>query len=202
MQNTEQKILAAAEKEFLKKGFLAARTTAIAEAAGVTHAMLHYYFRSKERLFERIMSGKMSLVRDLMVASLDDPGLPLLEKIAKAVGRHFDFVAANPDFPHFFIGEMYRQPEMMRVFSAVMRDQVALMIATLQEEIDAAAERGECRRVDARMLLLDLVSLNIFSFMAAPLVDELLSDMVADRERFLEMRRKENIETILNKLRP
>ena len=55
MRNKEQAILEAAEREFIAKGFAGARTTSIAEAAGVTHAMLHYYFRTKEQLFERIL---------------------------------------------------------------------------------------------------------------------------------------------------
>ena len=55
-QDTETRILEAAEKEFFEKGYAGARTTSIAEAAGVTHAMLHYYFRTKDNLFERIVS--------------------------------------------------------------------------------------------------------------------------------------------------
>lgn len=57
-QNKEQAILKAAEREFLTKGYAGARTTSIAEAAGVTHAMLHYYFRTKEHIFERILDEK------------------------------------------------------------------------------------------------------------------------------------------------
>lgn len=56
--HTENRILKAAEAEFLAKGYAGARTTAIAEAAGVTHAMLHYYFRTKDKLFERILNEK------------------------------------------------------------------------------------------------------------------------------------------------
>ena len=62
MRNKEQEILEAAEREFIAKGFAGARTTSIAEAAGVTHAMLHYYFRTKEQLFERILDEKMRLM--------------------------------------------------------------------------------------------------------------------------------------------
>ena len=60
MQSKEQQILEAAEKEFLEKGYNGARTTSIAKAADVTHAMLHYYFRTKEQLFERFIDKKMS----------------------------------------------------------------------------------------------------------------------------------------------
>ena len=61
-QDTETRILQAAEKEFLEKGYAGARTVSIAEAAGVTHAMLHYYYRTKDNLFEKIVSDKMHML--------------------------------------------------------------------------------------------------------------------------------------------
>ena len=67
---TEQLILEAAEEEFLLKGFDGARTTAIAERAGVTHAMLHYYFRTKEQLFERIVAKITALVAHTVLAAM------------------------------------------------------------------------------------------------------------------------------------
>ena len=60
-QSKEQQILAAAEQEFLTKGYDGARTTSIAQAAGVTHAMLHYYYRTKEQLFKRIVDEKFNV---------------------------------------------------------------------------------------------------------------------------------------------
>ena len=66
-QNKEQAILEAAEREFLAKGFDGARTISIARAAGVTHAMLHYYFRTKENIFERILDEKMRLMGELVM---------------------------------------------------------------------------------------------------------------------------------------
>ena len=76
MRNKEQAILEAAEREFIAKGFAGARTTSIAEAAGVTHAMLHYYFRTKEQLFERILDEKMRLMGESVLAAFGQPGLP------------------------------------------------------------------------------------------------------------------------------
>ena len=66
----EQAILAAAEQEFLAKGFDGARTTSIAAAAGVTHAMLHYYFRTKENIFERILDEKLRLMGESVLAAI------------------------------------------------------------------------------------------------------------------------------------
>ena len=81
VKTKEQQILAAAEQEFLTKGYDGARTTAIAKVAGVTHAMLHYYFRTKEQLFERIVDEKFATMSRSMFAIMGDPKLPIVERI-------------------------------------------------------------------------------------------------------------------------
>ena len=111
MRNKEQAILEAAEREFIAKGFAGARTTSIAEAAGVTHAMLHYYFRTKEQLFERILDEKMRLMGESVLAAFGQPGLPLAERLRDGIERHFDFIMANPDMPRFIVNEVFSRPE-------------------------------------------------------------------------------------------
>ena len=78
--NTEQSILKAAEKEFLKKGFSGSKTTEIAKEAGVTHAMLHYYFRTKENLFNKVFEEKAKQLADTFLSRVDE-SLLFLEKI-------------------------------------------------------------------------------------------------------------------------
>ena len=201
-QSTEDKILAAAEKEFLLKGFAGARTTAIAEAAGVTHAMLHYYFRTKENLFDKIIEGKTGTLRDIMLAALGDPTIPLFEKIKTAIANHLDFIASNPDLPKFMISEVLSHPGRMPVVLGQLKHHTSSVVESLQRQIDEYAEKEICRRVDAGMLMLDIVSLNIFPFMATPMVNPLLGGMMEDRTAFTEKRKEENIETIMRKLRP
>ena len=87
VQSKEQQILEAAEKEFLGKGYNGARTTSIAKAADVTHAMLHYYFRTKEQLFNRIIDKKMSEIVPLITHLFGNGSLPLEERIKEAVTR-------------------------------------------------------------------------------------------------------------------
>ena len=106
MQNTEQQILRVAELEFLSKGYNGARTTSIAKAAGVTHAMLHYYFRTKELLFERIIDKKMTEITPLITYLIGNDSLPLVDRIREAVSVHFDFIMANPDLPKFLMNEV------------------------------------------------------------------------------------------------
>lgn len=200
--NTEERILAAAEREFILKGYDGARTTAIAEAAGVTHAMLHYYFRTKDNLFDRIIDSKIGTIRDIMLGSLDDPAKPLLDRITAAIEQHIDFIAANPDLPKFMINEVFSRPDRLPVVLDRLSHHASLMLDSLQRQIDEYAARGLCRKANAIMLILDIVSLNIFPFMAAPMANPLLGGIMDDVRAFTEARKKENIETIMNKLRP
>ena len=190
-QDTETRILEAAEKEFFEKGYAGARTTSIAEAAGVTHAMLHYYFRTKDNLFERIVSEKINMLGDQ----------PLEERIRQGVERHFDFIAANRDLPRFIVNEVLSHPEYIEMMKQNALRIVNNLLNNLQQEIDEYAAQGHYRRIEARMLLIDIVSLNVFPFMAAPIVKGAIGDAYADYDEFLALRKKENVETILNKLK-
>lgn len=201
-QSTEERILEAAVQEFMTKGYAGARTTAIAEAAGVTHAMLHYYFRTKDKLLDRIIESKIGTLRDIMLASLGDPTIPLFDKIKSAIETHQDFIAANPELPRFMINEVLSRPDRMPKVIERLKHHTPLVVQSLQRQIDEYADRGLCRRVDAGMLMLDIVSLNIFPFSATPMVNALLGGMMEDREAFVEARKKENLETIMRKLKP
>lgn len=198
--DTESRILHAAEKEFLTKGYAGARTTSIAEAAGVTHAMLHYYFRTKDKLFDRIITEKIALLKDVIVDSVADSSLSLEDRIRNVIGRHLDFLAANPDLPRFLVGEVFGSPERMGVLIEKIKSYSSVVINGFQRLIDEAAAAGRCRRVDARMLIIDIASLNIFSFMAAPLLNAILGDCLEDSASFLERRKKENFDTVMRKL--
>lgn len=200
--STEDRILEAAVQEFMLKGYAGARTTAIAESAGVTHAMLHYYFRTKDKLFDRIIESKIGTLRDIMLGSLGDSSLPLFERIRTAIARHMDFIAANPYLPRFMINEVLTRPERIPLVIEQLKYHAPLVVESLQRQIDECAAKGECRRVDARTLMLDIVSLNIFPFTAAPMVGALLGGIMDDPEAFVEARKKENIETIMRKLQP
>lgn len=201
-QSTEERILEAAVQEFMTKGYAGARTTAIAEAAGVTHAMLHYYFRTKDKLLDRIIESKIGTLRVIMLASLGDPTIPLFDKIKSTIENHQDFIAANPELPRFMINEVLNRPDRMPKVIERLKHHTPLVVQSLQRQIDEYADRGLCRRVDAGMLMLDIVSLNIFPFTAKPMVNALLGGMMEDMEAFVETRKKENLETIMRKIIP
>ena len=189
----EQAILAAAEQEFLAKGFDGARTTSIAAAAGVTHAMLHYYFRTKENIFERILDEKLRLMGESVLAAFGDPALPFLERIQEGLSRHFDFIAANPDLPRFIVNEVSSKPERYDMMRQKIQPIIGMLVGNVQREMD--------ERVDVRHLMLDILSLNIFPFVAYPIIQPLIEDVVADRADFVAQRKRENIEIIMRRLR-
>lgn len=200
-QSKEQQILAAAEQEFLTRGYDGARTTSIAQAAGVTHAMLHYYFRTKEQLFERIVDEKFETMSHSMFAIMGDPSLPIVERIKGGIEAHFDFVAQNPLLPRFVINEIISRPERYDVLYKRLGAIVDNVYRGLQSEINRSAERGEIERVEIKMLFISIMSLNIFTFLAYPFMEPLMGELMANRERFLAERKAENIETILRRIK-
>lgn len=198
----EKAILEAAEREFLTKGFAGARTVSIAEAAGVTHAMLHYYFRTKEHLFERILDDKMRMMGESVLSAFGQPGLPLVERIRGGVEQHFDFIAANPDLPRFIVNEVFSHPERYAAMQTRLSFMANRLIVDLQRDLDAAAARGELETLDVRMLILDIISLNIFPFIAYPIIEPVLGYAAeGGREQFFAQRRKENVEVILRRIK-
>lgn len=200
-QSKEQQILAAAEQEFLTRGYDGARTTSIAQAAGVTHAMLHYYFRTKEQLFERIVDEKFETMSHSMFAIMGDPSLPIVERIKGGIEAHFDFVAQNPLLPRFVINEIISRPERYNVLYKRLGAIIDNVYRGLQSEINRSAERGEIERVEIKMLFISIMSLNIFTFLAYPFMEPLMGELMANRERFLAERKAENIETILRRIK-
>ena len=200
-QSKEQQILAAAEQEFLTRGYDGARTTSIAQTAGVTHAMLHYYFRTKEQLFERIVDEKFETMSHSMFAIMGDPSLPIVERIKGGIEAHFDFVAQNPLLPRFVINEIISRPERYDVLYKRVGAIIDNVYRGLQSEINRSAERGEIERVDIKMLFISIMSLNIFTFLAYPFMEPLMGELMVNRERFLAERKAENIETILRRIK-
>lgn len=199
--NTERLILAAAEKEFMTKGFAGARTTSIAKEAGVTHAMFHYYFRTKEKLFERILDEKTKLLAEALLQPLEDMSLPIEELVKKIVTAHIDFLAAHPDLARFLFIEINTDDEHAAEHRALLKSLAARVLLPLQNKLDHAHACGKCRKLDARMLMLDIASLNIFPFLAMSPIKAVFGDTRADFTEFIECRKAENIDTILRKIR-
>ena len=109
--STEQKIKEAAQKVFMQRGYAATRTRDIAEAAGINLALLNYYFRSKEKLFELIMMEKLEKFFGAIAPMLNDADASLEQKIVGISGNYIGLLTENPELPLFILSEIRNSPE-------------------------------------------------------------------------------------------
>lgn len=197
---TERRILEAAVKEFSLKGFDGARTSVIVSEAGVTHAMLHYYFRSKEKLFQHIFQEKMKDIMSMMVTEIVYAHGDIRERLRKGIERHFDFLKANSTLPVFLVTTLNSRPELYDSLISGLLESFETRIAPIQHEFDKAAERGEIKPVDVVRLFGDIAALNVFPFIATSLFMAVTGYGASQREEFLALRKQETVDTIMKRI--
>jgi AcrR family transcriptional regulator len=193
LENKEKNVLEAAEKVFLAKGYSGARTHDIAAEAGVTHAMLHYYFQTKEQLFERILKDKIAALAEVLIAISPDEDTTMKDFIIRVVSDHFDFLQKNPSLPRFVINVITEQPELASHYISFARDLPAQMIQRLKFKLEK-----EGIEMNPKMLLQDIIMLNVFSIIAMPV--NLLYDPGLTEEEYIKQRKEENIIILLKRL--
>jgi AcrR family transcriptional regulator len=199
-QSTENIILIAAEKEFLNKGFSMARMTEIARIAGVNHALLHYYYKTKEKLFTTVFKQKLQEVI-FSLLSVISQDLPLKDKVKAGIEAHFDCIAQNPQLPFFIVNEFLTNAERVKNVRSLLTPIITKVYATFERDIQKAVAKGEICPVTPANLLYDIVTLNICSFIVQPLAYQLLDLSKEEYQSFINQRKAENVETILKRLR-
>jgi len=167
--STEDKILEAAKNVFVSKGMEGARMQEIADEAGINKALLHYYFRSKERLFEAIFSEiiKFAFPKITRIAQSDEP---FVNKIEQVVDAYIDLLIKHPFIPGFVMKELNRDPS--GLFKMVMK--FGLNPQVIFDQIQLAMDRGEIIQMQPRHLAANIISMCIFPFAARPLVSFVL----------------------------
>ncbi len=199
--NTEQNILNAAEQVFLEKGFATTKTTEIAKKAGVTHAMLHYYFRTKENLFNIVFQNKVRLLANSFF-SVDVTGKSFTEVVSIAVGRHFDFIKENRKLAPFIINEINNNEKNSETWQEIAQPIFAKVAESIIDMMDAEIKKGTIRPMSPFDLIQTVVSLNIFPFVAQPLLKILRHVTDEEYNVILEQRKHENIRLVLLSLQP
>lgn len=106
--STEEKILEAARKVFTEKGYAATRTRDIADEAGINLALLNYYFRSKEKLFFKIMTQTVEELFAFMLPIISNEATSLDEKIEIFANKYIEVVSQNPNLPLFLSSEIQK----------------------------------------------------------------------------------------------
>jgi AcrR family transcriptional regulator len=186
-ENTEERILTAAKKVFLKEGMAGARMQDIADEAGINKAMLHYYFRSKEKLFEKIFAelSRHFFPKLVMIFESDKS---LFKKIEMFVAEYIDQMRQTPYLPIFVLNEVNRQPE---TFIKRMMGNKKPPVRKFFSSVEAEVKKGAIQPINAAQLLLNIISLCIFPFVARPMFQILANIDKTVFDKILEQRKKE-----------
>ena len=161
--STEEKIKEAARKLFTQKGFSATRTRDIAEEAGINLALLNYYFRSKQKLFDIIMMENFRQFIQGISFNFLEQNATLDQKITKVVSMYIDFLTQNPDLPLFILNELRNNPEQL---AANIDDEVGSTRSKLFGQLKLASEEGKIGDINPFHLMANLIGLTVFPFVA------------------------------------
>jgi TetR/AcrR family transcriptional regulator len=203
---TEQRILDAARAVFLKRGTAGARMQEIAREAGVNQALLHYYFRSKERLSAAVLQQVASRIFPALVQTVAGD-MSLDEKIERLVTIYINTLSQNLFVPGYLLSEAHHEPERIeKLLTAAIgtspRSFAPLLLKNLDRQIDEQVAAGKMRPIKAQQFIVNLISLCVFPFAARPMLRIVFGMDDAAFLRFVQERKKELPDFFRSALRP
>lgn len=193
----EAEILEAAKRVFHQKGMDGARMQEIADAANINKSLLHYYYRSKQLLFEAVFKSAFSLIAPRLNAVLNDDS-PLFDKIKNFTHNYISFVVKHPYLPNFIIQELNRNPDFVKNLVA---EKYFPNIEKFKNQVENAVANREIRPIKPEQLFINLMALNLFPFVAAPLLKGFLKQDDTNFELLLEERKTAVAEFIINAIK-
>ncbi|MAB58747.1 MAG: TetR family transcriptional regulator [Aequorivita sp.] len=196
-QDTEGQILNAAKNVFQKKGMDGARMQEIADAAGINKAMLHYYYRSKQLLFEAVFSNAFSLLAPQLNKILNDDS-SIEEKVKNFTHNYISFIIKHPYLPNFIIQELNRNP---KFFEKIQQNAAFPTLEKFKSQVEEEVEKGILKPIDGEQLFINIISLNIFPFVATPLIKGFLKIDDKGFKQLMERRKTEVAGFIINSIK-
>ncbi|TYB76674.1 TetR/AcrR family transcriptional regulator [Bizionia gelidisalsuginis] len=196
-KNTEEQILIAAKSVFQSKGMNGARMQEIADNAGINKAMLHYYYRSKQLLFEAVFNHAFSLLAPQLNAILNDDA-SIEEKIKNFTLNYTTFMMKHPYLPNFIIQELNRNEDFIeKLKENTGFPNLEKFKINVQEEIN----QGLIKPIDADQLFVNIIALNIFPFLGKPLIKALTNKDEKSYKTFVESRKSDVANFIINSIK-
>ena len=195
---TEKIILEAARLVFIRKGFDGARMQEIADEARINKALLHYYFRSKDKLFMAIFVDVIQAFISSSVKFIQDPGHSVFDKIRLFVEKYISLIQENPYLPGFILNELNQRPDrLVGIFKSS-----GLELDYFYSQIEKEVKEGKIEPVEPEHLLVNMISMCIFPFVGKPLINTIiLSGSEKDFNLFIEERKKTIPEFIIDSIK-
>ena len=183
--STEEKIIQAARKLFTQKGYEATKTRDIAQEAGINLALLNYYFRSKEKLFEMIMQENMGQFMMVIGDIVNNESTTIEEKITALVHNYIDMLTRVPDIPLFVLTHAKSNPQRLK-----MRER--FMGSHFMKQLQERMKKGEIAQINPINFILNIVGLTIFPYIGRSIVqnnngitDEQFDALMQERKKLI-----------------
>lgn len=193
-KNTEEKILESAREIFTHKGFEGARMQEIADHAGINKALLHYYFRGKEKLFAAVFKNTILQIGPALSAFFNED-IPLEVKVWKFVDNYLELIKKFPQMPLFIMNEISTNPE--RILQQ-LNFEAYLDFQKLEKQLMEEYEKGHIVKVDIRHFIVNIIGLTVFPFAAKIIIQKNLGIKEEDWLQFIEERKKVIPQTIMS----
>lgn len=184
---TEELILDAAKDEFENKGYSGARMQAIADVAGINKALLHYYYRSKEKLFQHVFGIAFKQITSKL-QFLGDKDMSIYEKIDKFYNIQLSILMKNPKLPNFILNELEHNPEL--VLKTIKELAISEKIKVIKQQIEEEMEQGNLIKIPPEQFMVNIVSLSIFPFASGVMISEILQISPKEYKLFLKNRKQ------------
>ena len=201
-QNIEKRILWVAERLFLEKGFSGTSTTEIAKAVGCNQALIHYYFRTKEKLFWDIFSPKMEQVVEYLDTPLD-ANVDFLERIRNIIDFYFGMLELDEHLAPFIVNELIMHPGRWEQFRQrfLRNESSSNAYDRFEKMVEEEIAKGTIRPVQTIDIMLDIMSLCISTFIVAPMGFALGECDTDSRKEYLSHRKAAVTDLVISGLR-
>lgn len=197
-KQTEEKIFEAATEVFLAKGMDGARMQDIANHAGINKALLHYYFRTKDRLFNAVFE---MIARKMLrkFAPVFDENFSFEDKIRFFFKEHISFLQENPALPGFIINEINRNPS--RIKKILKNVDIKNLWSILEKQHREEFKKYNITEDSIPQLLTTIVSISVFPFAARGIIEGVFENIGLDFDKYIEERKEFAAQFVLRALK-
>ncbi|MDP4223429.1 MAG: TetR/AcrR family transcriptional regulator [Bacteroidota bacterium] len=195
---TEERIFDAATEVFVDKGMDGARMQDIADHAGINKALLHYYYRTKDRLFNAVFENIAGKIFSKFAPVLDE-NLTIEEKIRFFFNEHISFLQRNPRLPLFILNEINRNPS--RIRKLIRNIDVGKLWMTLAEQHREELKRYNITEESIPQLMTTIASISVFPFAARGIIQGIFDRMGISFDKYLEERKEYAAEFVIKALK-
>ena len=182
-ENLEQKIVDTARKLFIQEGFDKTSMSDIATAAGINRTTLHYYFRTKEKMFQAVF-GSIMLSFLPRIQLIFDEDTPITEKLSKVLDEYIAIFSVNPDLPRFILSEIQRDVDHLIHVGRVMH--LDGYLSAIEKVILGEMDKGHIKRIPIPMILVTFMSQVTFPFLSKNLLHALFFNNEEEYDAFLQ----------------